>query len=373
MDFSLTREQTDLRDAVRDFMHNVAGDGTLIELQTAPTGYVPDIWRQLGRAGWFGLTIPEEYGGAGAQVGDACVVLEQFGTGPLPFLYAVQAAVSPMLIEEVADEQQRATLLPALADGTERITAALSEPDFGWSRDQVTTTLTPKDGVFVLEGTKAFVPDVAGATRVLTVARLAGTDRIILVVLDPTVTGVSHEPIEGFVSWQSVLHLDGAVVTEADVLGSVDADAWPGIERAALRMIPLVNSYQVGSCQSVFEMSLRHTRTRRQFGQPIGRFQRVQDHLIELVNYLDAARWTNYEAIWKVDTGQPAEAGLHLARSVVADAHFEACNYAHEIHAGLGADMQYGLAKHTYTSRSLYHFLGDPRTHRDLMTRALDW
>jgi alkylation response protein AidB-like acyl-CoA dehydrogenase len=61
------------------------------------------------------------------------------------------------------------------------------------------------------------------------------------------------------------------------------------------------------------------------------------------VNHLDAARWTTWEAIWKLDSGRPAAASVHLAKVVTAQAHIEACNAAHEVHAGIGSSLEYGL------------------------------
>jgi alkylation response protein AidB-like acyl-CoA dehydrogenase len=99
----------------------------------------------------------------------------------------------------------------------------------------------------------------------------------------------------------------------------------------------------------------------------------VQDHVIGLVNHLDAARWTTYEALSKLDKHAPARAAVHLAKALAAEAHWEVCNAAHEIHAGLGSDTQFGLAKHTYLSRSLYAFLGDPTWHRQQLAKVLAW
>jgi alkylation response protein AidB-like acyl-CoA dehydrogenase len=109
-----------------------------------------------------------------------------------------------------------------------------------------------------------------------------------------------------------------------------------------------------------------------QFGTPIGRFQRVQDHVINLVNQLDAARWTTYEALWKLDTDKPAADSIHLAKAVGSEAYYQACNHAHEVHAGVGSMTEYGLTLHTTASRTLYHYLGDPLYHRRLLAEALD-
>jgi alkylation response protein AidB-like acyl-CoA dehydrogenase len=129
----------------------------------------------------------------------------------------------------------------------------------------------------------------------------------------------------------------------------------------------------VGGCQAVFDMSVAHSRVRVQFGVPIGKFQRVQDHIIRLANHLDAARWTTAEALWKLDTGRPAAAAVHLAKAVSSEAYLEACNAAHEVHAGQGSLIEYGLAAHTQMSRTLFPYLGDPRWHKRRMTDALGW
>ena len=118
-------------------------------------------------------------------------------------------------------------------------------------------------------------------------------------------------------------------------------------------------------------MSVAYSQTRVQFGVPIGRFQRVQDHIIRLTNHLDSARWTTYEALAKLDSGSDARAAVHLAKAVTGEAYLEACNAAHEVHAGVGSAHEYGLTPHTQMSRSLFHQLGDPKWHKRRMADAL--
>ena len=129
--------------------------------------------------------------------------------------------------------------------------------------------------------------------------------------------------------------------------------------------------YQVGACQAVYEMSVDYSRSRVQFGTPIGRFQRVQDHIINLVNQLDAARWTTYETLWKLDAGREATDSIHLAKAVGSAAYHDVCNFAHEVHAGVGSMTEYGLTLHTAASRTLYHYLGEPKVHKRLLADAL--
>ena len=121
----------------------------------------------------------------------------------------------------------------------------------------------------------------------------------------------------------------------------------------------------------MFEMSVAYSQTRVQFGVPIGRFQRVQDHIIDIVDRLDAARWTTYEALWKLDSARPADGATHLAKVVASEGYYQACNHAHEVHAGVGVMTEYGLTLHTKMSRTLYPFLGDPGHHKRRLAEAL--
>ena len=101
---------------------------------------------------------------------------------------------------------------------------------------------------------------------------------------------------------------------------------WESLDSAVLKALPLLAAYQVGGCERVFEMTLEYANSRVQFGLPIGRFQRVQDHVIQIVNLKDAARWTTYEALWKLDEKKPdARSSVHVCKAVVSEAYYQAC------------------------------------------------
>ena len=181
---------------------------------------------------------------------------------------------------------------------------------------------------------------------------------------------VACRTLPGLSTGLGEVRLDGVAVGEDALLGGA-SDAWDAFERAMLEATAVLSAYQVGGLESVFQMCLEYSRTRRQFQQPIGRFQRVQDHIIDIVNHLDAARWTTYEALWKLDTGRPAESGVHMAAALASEGYYLACNAAHDVHAGVGIVREYGLTLHTRMSRTLYHHLGSPRYHRRRLAGAL--
>jgi alkylation response protein AidB-like acyl-CoA dehydrogenase len=118
-------------------------------------------------------------------------------------------------------------------------------------------------------------------------------------------------------------------------------------------------------------MTADYSRARIQFGVHIGTFQRVQDHVIAIANCLEAARWTTYEALWKLDKGETADREVSLAKVVASEAYYDACQSAHDVHAGAGIMKEYPLHLHTKKSRTLYNYLGDPAYHRRRLAQLL--
>jgi alkylation response protein AidB-like acyl-CoA dehydrogenase len=257
-----------------------------------------------------------------------------------------------------------------VASGETILSVAIAEPNTSWGPQGVTLR-APRHR---LDGTKLFVSDANAATSIVVAVRTGDRPAdVSLLVVDARAPGVRVKKLDGFLSWQCEVTFDGA---EAQLLGASENQGWAALERALLRAWPVLSSYMVGGCQAVFEMSVAHSQERVQFGVPIGKFQRVQDHVIRLVNHLDAARWATAEALWKLDTqrdGRPAAAAVHMAKALASEGYLEACNAAHEVHAGQGSLLEYGLVAHTQMSRTLFAYLGDPRWHKRRMADALEW
>lgn len=373
MDLSLTQDQEMLRSTAQDFMQRECPKDTLLELEESAAGFAPGLWEKAAEIGWLGMLVPEAYGGTGSSLTDAAVVFEQLGHGPLSGPFFSSGVLSAMVIDEAGDDEQRAKLLPGIASGQTIATLALTEPEYGWGPEAVQMRARPGNGGLVLDGTKLFVHDPASATQLVCAARTSdGTeDGITLLAVDAADPGISTRILPGFLGWVGEVRFESVEVPRSQVLGEVGR-GWPALERAFKKAIPVLCAYKVGGSQAVFDMSLSYSQEREQFGTPIGRFQRVQDHVISIVNHLDAARWATYEALWKLDTGRDADASVHLAKAVASEGYYQACNGAHEVHAGTGVARDYGLTLHTRMSRTLYHFLGDPQFHRDRLGDALD-
>jgi alkylation response protein AidB-like acyl-CoA dehydrogenase len=374
VDLALTEPQEMLRSAARTFVERETPRHVIVALQRSESSLVPALWRKASELGWLGMLIPSEYGGGEASLTDAAVLYEELGRGPVPGPFFSSGVLGALTLREAGSEAQQRSLLPRVASGEAVLSVAVTEPNASWGPEGVTLAPQRAGDGYRLDGTKLYVSDANAATDLIVAARTgAAPGDLSLMVVDARAPGVRTRRLPGFLSWQCELTFDGVEVPAGNLLGGRENQGWAQLERVLVKALPVLCSYMVGGCQAVFDMSVAHSRERVQFGVPIGKFQRVQDHIIRLVNHLDSARWTTAEALWKVDTGRPASAAVHMAKAVSSEAYLEACNAAHEVHAGQGSLVEYGLAAHTQMSRTLFAYLGDPRWHKRRMVDALAW
>lgn len=368
LDLTLSESEQMLKKTALDFMHRDAPKGVVQVLQETDTGYTEELWKTVVEMGWLGIIIPEEYGGTGSTLTSAGVLFEALGSGPLPGPYFSSAILGSQIIMEAGSEEQKKQILPAVANGEQILTLALTEPEYTWEPRGVNTTATSKNGDFVLDGVKLFTFDAAAATHFIVVARTGKQSDpakgISLFLVDSQSDGVSVRRVPGFLAGRSFeVKLDSVRVPKSAMLGDKNG-GWAPLRRAIDRSIPVLCAYKVGGSQAVFDMTLEYSRIRVQFGQPIGRFQRIQDMIIDQITHVDAARWTTYECLWRLDAQRPAAENIHLTKAVTSEAYWQVVTLAHQVISGISYSREHPVSFHTRASRHLYNFLGEPAYHR---------
>jgi alkylation response protein AidB-like acyl-CoA dehydrogenase len=369
MDLRLSEDQAMLKKVSADFLKAEAPSHAITGWFEKKIAYVPDIYGKAAELGWLGMVIPEEFGGGQTTYTDCAVVFEEIGRGPLPGPYFSSGVLSPLLILEAGTDAQKRALIPEICDGSLIVVPAISDDPVQWGPRAVQTRLTKTHDGFVLKGTKRFVYDAEAATTFICAAR-TDNGQIALVRVERNAPGIFMNPRTGFMIGAAEVNFNNVAVTAANIIGDINAD-WPPIERAALKAIPILCAYMVGACQEIFEMTNEYTRTRVVFGQPIGRFQRVQDHCVDISIHLDGARWITYETLWKIDAGIDAVAGAHQAKAVASEAYYQCCNFSHMVFAGPGTDYKHPLMAHSVLAHTLYQYLGVPLYHKRAMVDAL--
>jgi alkylation response protein AidB-like acyl-CoA dehydrogenase len=370
-DLALTSEQELLRHTARDFVDREYPRTKARRFDVEGTDFSRELWDKMAALGWPGILLPAEHGGEGASLTDAAVLFEEMGRGLLPGPLLSSSVIGAQLIERAGSGPQHAELLPAIARGERILALACTEDDYGWSADHVYATATRRGDGHVIDGTKRFVRDARAADTLVCVARTSEAG-VTLFLVDKGAPGVDARPVR---AWAGETLYDisfrNVEVADENVLGEIDG-GWAMLDPVLDIATALLCAYIAGASRRVYEISLGYAQQREQFGQAIARFQRVQDHLIDILNHADAARWTAYHAVWQLEQGgADAEEAVSVAKAAASEGFYQLCDAAHHVHGGIGSEKGYGLYLYTKASRSLYHELGSPAHHRRRIARLL--
>ena len=374
MDLTLNEIQTMLQSSAREFMEDQLPKTRVLEIDDGESGFDSDLWESMSELGWPSLAVPEEYGGLGQGWVDLGVVSEVMGSYACPSPLLSSAVLSAQAILAAGSEDQKQAMLPGIAAGQQIYTLAYTEPDYSWSPSAVQLRATANNGGYTLNGTKLFIPDANVADRILVVGRTAGgsADGLGLFAVDRAAPGVSVRVMDGWIGPKACeVNFNNVSVSSDDVLGD-PAGAWGAVEAAMDRATAVLCAFMAGGTQRVYDMTREYSQSRIAFGVPIGTFQRVQDHVIDALTDADSAKWTAFEALWQLDEGMSdAQVGVSTAKAVASLGFPRACDAAHHVHAGVGADLEYGLTQYTKRARTLQHYLGDHVYHKARMARLM--
>jgi alkylation response protein AidB-like acyl-CoA dehydrogenase len=330
----------------------------------------PGWFGHFREAGWTGALVPAPFGGLDLDPLSAALIFEELGRGAVPSPLLASSAIATCLLRGCEPSEQRDAALTEIADGGMILIPALRRPETSWRGVAATgTPLTDSNGTWVLTGSKVFVPFADAATHFLVSVATPGDALPPLAIVPAGAAGIATRLLPGFLQANHEVVFDNVVLSANAIVRA----GGPSFDDSLAVARVMVAAYQVGGMLEMLEMSVNHSNTRMQFGTPIGRFQRVQDHIIRLLNAMDAAKWATYEAAWAIEAGRNGVARSYLAGSTASDSYFEAANAAHEVHAAIGSDPRYGLTLYTRISRTMYELLGSPSWQRRQMTDALDW
>jgi alkylation response protein AidB-like acyl-CoA dehydrogenase len=359
MDLSLSDSQVLIRDSVRTFVQRHVPRSELVRQAHDGEAWDPAWHALFGEAGWTGALVPASCGGLELDPLSAALIFEELGRGAVPSPLLASSVISVGLLLGCQESEQRDAALTAIADRTMILIPALRQPFASWKG--VAATCSPLvDGV--LTGAKVFVPFAAAATHFLVTVEADGPALAIV-----QASAASIRLLGGFIQAAYEVSFSGVSGGTLLRMGEKSFDDSLSVARI------MAAAYQVGGMMEMLDMSVAHSNTRVQFGTPIGRFQRVQDHIIRLLNAMDAAKWAVYEAAWAIEAGRNGVGRSYLACSTAGDSAIEAANAAHEVHAAIGSDPRFGLTLYTRISRSMYELLGPPAWQRRQMADALGW
>ncbi len=356
MDFTLTDDQRALRDLARKILEDHVTHERLKQVEAEPDWFDRATWKALAQANLLGVAIPESAGGSGLGLLELCVLLMEAGrvVAPIPLLPTLVFGALPLAQFGTAEQTKR--YLPGVADGSVVLSAALIEVD---NEDPTRPLATARrDGTaWRLDGIKTCVPAAHLADRVLIAAR-TGADAVGVFLVDPRAAGVEltrqeatqHEP-------QFRIALSGATVGAGDTLADASGGAaivdWI-VQRALLGLCAL----QAGVAERALQMTAAYTKTREQFGRPIGSFQAVAQRAADMYIDAEAIRLTMWQAAWRLAQGVPAPDEVAVAKFWAADAGQRLVYAAQHLHGGIGVDVDYPLHRYFLWAKAVEFTLG---------------
>jgi alkylation response protein AidB-like acyl-CoA dehydrogenase len=322
MDFDEAPELRTLREVARQVAGSVAaGPGE-------PEPDAATVWAALSAQGWSGLAVPEQLGGAGAELPALAVVSAECARAGLPSTLR-STLCAALLIDGAGDQRQRDRWLPRLAGGAAATACSAGAAELVGD---------------VLTGQLTAVPDLDLAAFVAVV--LPRVDRVgaapsgwRLCVLDPVAAQIR---LHGSVSGRPLGRLRGAD------LGPEQIDAGPALDEAGSRRVAallaaLTAADLVGAADGLLARTVAHVCTREQFGRPLGAFQAVQHHVADMATALEGARLLVDDAITRLAGAQPAHREVAAAKAYAGRAATTVSLLAHQLHGAIGYVTESGL------------------------------
>jgi len=353
MDFALSEEQEMLRKSARDFLIAECPKSLVREIEAGDLGYSPELWKKMAALGWMGLAMPEEYGGAGFSLLDMAVLFEEFGRAAMPGPM-FSTTVGALAVLEFGTEEQKRVLLPKVASGELIITMAMAEPEVNEDPRFIATRAESHDGGYAITGTKLFVPYAHIADYMLVMARTEGASGddsgLTVFIVDAKAGGINLTPLITIAAdKQFEVVFDKVSVSDGDTLGSLH-NGLPMVKAVLRKATAIQCAMMVGGAQQELELTAEHTKTRIQFDRPIGTFQAVQHRLADMFVDIQGARWTTYQAVWRLSEGLPADREVAIAKAFSNIACQRVAASAQQLHGGIGVDKDYDL--HFYFRRA---------------------
>jgi alkylation response protein AidB-like acyl-CoA dehydrogenase len=375
MDLSLSEDQLGFKALAREFLdkevvpHRAAWD----RAESVDTSIIP----RMGEIGFFGLTIPEEYGGLGGDYITYCIGMEELGRADSSVrgIVSVSNGLVGKVILSHGTEEQKQQWLPGIASGTKLGCFGLTEPDTGSDAGNLKTRATRDGGDYVINGSKIFITNGTWADVCLVFARTgdAGPKGVSAFLVPTDTPGFERTEIKG------KLGLRGQATAElsfSDV--RVPASAMLGEEgegfTIAMKSLDKGRVSVAAGCtgivQGCLESVVSYVGERKQFGRPLASFQLIQDMVADISVDADAARLLTWRAADLIDRGEPFGVAASKAKLFASEAAVRAANNAIQAFGGYGYIDEYPVQKYMRDARVMTLYEGTSQIQKLLIGRA---
>ncbi|MCX5729874.1 MAG: acyl-CoA dehydrogenase [Deltaproteobacteria bacterium] len=369
MHFNLTDEQRALSEMIQRFLAQQYAFEARRKILRSPEGWSREIWMKLGEMGLLALQVPEEQGGMAPAPVETMLTMSALGRALSVEPVLPSAILGTALIGALGSPAQREALLPAMATGERIAVPAHGEDGARYDLSRVAARARRSGAGWVLDGRKAVVLHAPAADLLLVTARTSGQvdeeGGISLLAVPRDTPGVKLTAYPTLDGQRGADLTFAGVSLPADALLGPEGGAFPALSAAWDLGVAALCAEAVGVLQATLDATLEYTRTRKQFGVPIARFQALQHRMADMLMHVEQARSMSYLA-WmyaSADDGRERRRTLSAAKVTVG----QACRYvgqqAVQLHGGMGVTDELAVSHCFKRLMAIEMSLGDTEHH----------
>jgi short-chain 2-methylacyl-CoA dehydrogenase len=349
VNFDLDPEHELLRSTVREFAEQRVAP--VAEELDRESRFPYDLVAELGELGLMGMTIPEEYGGAGTDTVSYAIAVEELTRidSSIAITVAAHHSLGTLPIYYFGSEEQKREWLPDLTAGKRLAAFGLTEPDAGSDAGASRTRAELRDGRWIVNGSKIFITNAGtDISACVTITARTGDDEVSNIVVPNGTDGYEISAPMKKLGWRASdtreLTFVDCAVPEGNLLGPRGQGFRQFLEILDGGRIS-VAAMGGGLAQGAYDLAFRYAQERKQFGQPIGRFQAVQFRLADMATEIEAGRQLVYRAAWLKDQGRDFGLGAAQAKLYTGELSNRAANWALQIHGGYGYMEEFAISR----------------------------
>jgi len=341
MDFNYSEEQQMLRDSVAKFVTNDYDFDTRRKIIASDSGYSKDNWKLFAELGWLMVPFKEEDGGLGGSAVDIIAVMEELGKGIVIEPFLATAILGGGIVAKAGNVQQKEEIITQVMGGELQLALAYAEEQSRYKLADVAAKAEKNSDGYTISGKKIAVLNGNKADKIIVVARTSGKQQdsngLSLFIVDANADGViiqGYETVDGF---QGADITFNNVIVSADNLLGEEGKGYAALEFIIDRATLAVCAEAVGAMEVSYKKTVEYTKTRKQFGVPIAKFQALQHRMADMFIEHEQAKSLMLITAMKCDSaGGIDKKQISAAKSRIGKAARKVGQEAVQIHGGIG-------------------------------------
>ena len=376
MNFEFTEEQTMIKDSVARFVRDEYDMDTRRKIINSEEGISRDFWNTFAELGWLSVPFAEEYGGFGGTVEDLAAVMEELGKGVVVEPYVSTVVMFGGLLAASTNAELKEAVIPTVIDGSCMGSFAFAERQSRYELADVATTAVAADGGYLLNGEKTVVSNGGSANKFVVSARTSGGQfdhqGVSLFLVDAATDGVtvkSYKTMDG--QRAATVTLANVVVAEDQLLNAV-GEGMDLVDQVMPSMLMALSAEALGIMSTLNSITVDYSKTRQQFGAPIGSFQVLQHRMVDTFMACEQAKSMLYRSLCQanecaadtaVDTTEFMKS-VHALKVTMAKAGKQIGEEAIQLHGGIGLTDELNIGHFVKRLMTINVTLGDRDFHQ---------